>query len=191
MDFPMGPMYDTAFLDVTLPVVGTHSAWELVQAYLAIQVLWGLKGAVTSTGEVGPDGKPTAGLGARATEAGLKALERIPGYGLLVRNPASKLAVSVAIDAVGFFASSIVPVVGEAEDLAWAPISALLVQSLYRNKFFTRLDFVKEILPFTDFVPAATICWVLEFTPVGLVVGKVPFLSVPRGRGKDEDTAGG
>jgi len=67
--------------------------------------------------------------------------------------------------------------------VVWAPISALLVQSLYRNKIFAGLDFVKEILPFTDFIPAATICWVLEFTPLGLVVGKVPFLSVGRRRG--------
>jgi len=176
-------LYDVAFLDVTLPVVGTHSAWELVQFYLAVQVLWGLKGAVqASAGETGPDGKPL-GLGTRATAAGLKALNRIPGYALVVKNPASKLAASVAIDAVGFFASSVIPVVGEAEDVVWAPISALLVQSLYRNKIFAGLDFVKEILPFTDFIPAATICWVLEFTPLGLVVGKVPFLSVGRRRG--------
>ena len=44
----------------------------------------------------------------------------------------NKLLVSILIDLVGM-ATYIVPVAGESADLAWAPVSALLVQYLYGN----------------------------------------------------------
>ena len=43
-----------------------------------------------------------------------------------------KLAASIAIDAVGV-SSYAFPVVGESEDVVWAPISAALVQLIYGN----------------------------------------------------------
>ncbi len=41
-----------------------------------------------------------------------------------------KLAISVVLDGVGV-SSYLLPVLGEATDAGWAPISAILVQALY------------------------------------------------------------
>jgi hypothetical protein len=53
--------------------------------------------------------------------------------------------------------------VGEATDFVWAPIAGLLLRNLfYGSNVVLILEFVEEILPFTDFLPLATICWVLD-----------------------------
>jgi len=79
---------------------------------------------------------------------------------------AAKLIVSLLIDLVGF-SSFLVPLAGDAADLAWAPVSALLVNYLYGNGLLTGLAFCEELLPGTDFIPTATIGWLLENTEFG------------------------
>ena len=92
-----------------------------------------------------------------------------------------KLLASVAIDAVGV-SSYALPLVGESEDIVWAPISAALVQLIYGNYFLTALDLVEEGLPFSDIIPTATVAWALEYTQVRRLI---PFL--PKGKDEDED----
>jgi hypothetical protein len=77
-----------------------------------------------------------------------------------------KLVISLLIDAVGS-ASYLIPLAGEGFDLAWAPISMTLVGALY-DGVMPNLKYValmEEFLPFTDWVPSATIGWVKEFGP--------------------------
>ena len=55
------------------------------------------------------------------------------------------------------------PIVGEATDVIWAPIAALLMRNLfYGSNVVLVLEFAEEILPFTDILPLATLCWVLD-----------------------------
>ena len=52
---------------------------------------------------------------------------------------------------------------GEVTDVVWAPIAALALRSLFdSSNVVLALEFVEEILPFTDVLPLATLCWVVE-----------------------------
>lgn len=59
--------------------------------------------------------------------------------------------------------SELVPIIGELTDFVWAPIAALSLRSLFQgsNVVFA-LEFAEEFLPFTDILPLATVCWVVE-----------------------------
>ena len=74
----------------------------------------------------------------------------------------AKLMLCVLIDVIGS-SSELLPIIGEATDLVWAPIAALLLRKLfYGSNTVLFLEFVEEILPFTDILPLATLCWVLD-----------------------------
>ncbi|KAG8464693.1 hypothetical protein KFE25_010061 [Diacronema lutheri] len=76
-----------------------------------------------------------------------------------------KLIPCVLID-LGGDASYALPFVGDIGDVTWAPTSALLLKQLFGSNAIAGVDFVKEILPFTDIIPVATIAWTLEtFAP--------------------------
>ncbi|KAL3799679.1 hypothetical protein ACHAWO_002863 [Cyclotella atomus] len=74
----------------------------------------------------------------------------------------SKLLICIVIDILGS-ANEAIPVVGEVVDVLYAPMAALLLRQLFQgsNVVFL-LEFVEEILPFTDILPLATICWTVE-----------------------------
>eukprot|EP00597_Dinobryon_sp_UTEXLB2267_P008449 CAMPEP_0170085412 /NCGR_PEP_ID=MMETSP0019_2-20121128/20298_1 /TAXON_ID=98059 /ORGANISM="Dinobryon sp., Strain UTEXLB2267" /LENGTH=130 /DNA_ID=CAMNT_0010301853 /DNA_START=367 /DNA_END=759 /DNA_ORIENTATION=+ len=72
-----------------------------------------------------------------------------------------KLLACIAIDLVSD-SSFLLPGVGEAEDIAWAPISAFLLKTLFDSNAVGAIEFAKEILPFTDIIPLATSVWFLE-----------------------------
>lgn len=74
----------------------------------------------------------------------------------------TKLLLCIVIDTLGT-ANEAVPLVGELVDVVYAPIAALLLRQLFNgsNVVFL-LEFAEEILPFTDVLPLATICWVVE-----------------------------
>ena len=66
------------------------------------------------------------------------------------------------IDLIGV-ATFAVPVVGETFDVVWAPISGYLVFLLYNDKFLSTVNFLEEILPMLDFIPTATIGWIMTY----------------------------
>ena len=69
------------------------------------------------------------------------------------------LALCLVIDLVGgssFF-------LGEGSDVLWAPISALLVQTLWESPILAALNFLKELLPLTDVLPLASLAWLLAY----------------------------
>ena len=69
---------------------------------------------------------------------------------------------SVVIDFIGYF-NYVVPFLGEISDLAWAPMSAAAIYHLYGSAGAAGFGFVEELLPFTDFIPTATICWISRY----------------------------
>ena len=74
----------------------------------------------------------------------------------------TKLLICIAIDTLGS-ANEAIPIVGEVIDVIYAPIAALLLRQLFQgSNVVLLLEFVEEILPFTDILPLATICWVIE-----------------------------
>jgi hypothetical protein len=73
-----------------------------------------------------------------------------------------KLLLCIAIDVIGT-SSELVPLLGELTDIVTAPIAGLVLRSLFGGSnilFF--LEFTEEILPFTDILPLATMCWVID-----------------------------
>lgn len=72
-----------------------------------------------------------------------------------------QLFICLVIDLVGD-SSFLLPGVGEMEDVAWAPLSSFALLSIFGSNQVAGLDFAKEILPFTDILPVATIAWLLQ-----------------------------
>jgi hypothetical protein len=90
------------------------------------------------------------------------------------REKLNKLFLSIAIDLLGM-ATYAVPLVGEAGDIGWAPISAFLIYKLYGNGIISGLALAEELLPGLDFIPTATIAWFLEnFAQAPVIELKIP-----------------
>ena len=74
------------------------------------------------------------------------------------------LIICIALDIVGNI-SYIFPALGEFSDILWAPISAILFFKLFGGrvgKIGAAINFVEEILPFTDIIPTFTIAWFVK-----------------------------
>lgn len=54
------------------------------------------------------------------------------------------------------------PGAGELGDLAFAPLEALALRTLFGGTVISILGFAEEALPFTDAIPTATTGWVLQ-----------------------------
>ncbi len=74
------------------------------------------------------------------------------------------LAFCLIMDAIGC-ASYILPAFAELVDLVWAPISALIFYKTFGGKvgqIGAVINFVEEVIPFTDIVPTFTIAWLYK-----------------------------
>ncbi len=73
-----------------------------------------------------------------------------------------KLLICLAIDLIGS-SSELIPILGEFTDILTAPIAATLLQNLFGgSKIIFFFELTEEILPFTDIIPFATLCWVVD-----------------------------
>lgn len=74
------------------------------------------------------------------------------------------IAICILMDLIGM-ASYIIPGVTEFTDIIWAPISGFIFFLLFGGRFGLiggTLDFLEEILPFTDIIPSFTIAWFIR-----------------------------
>jgi len=75
------------------------------------------------------------------------------------------ISLCIFLDLVGFI-SFLTPVIGEVEDLLWAPASAIIFYFLFGRKRFGLLggvfSFIEEISPGLDFIPTFTIAWLIR-----------------------------
>ncbi len=81
----------------------------------------------------------------------------------------SKLILSLLFDAIGML-SYMVPVFAEATDLIWAPISGILLMTMYKGtvgKLAGFFGFIEELVPFIDFIPTFTITWFYTYVIKG------------------------
>ncbi|KAL7510610.1 hypothetical protein ACHAXN_008487 [Cyclotella atomus] len=94
-------------------------------------------------------------------------------HAILPEGMIGKLIVSLTVDFIGSM-SYLLPIVGEGFDVAWAPISMVLVGAMYdeTSPHLKYVALVEELLPFTDIVPSATLGWMKEFGPGLLEEGK-------------------
>lgn len=72
-----------------------------------------------------------------------------------------KLILSLIFDAIGMFTYA-APIFGEFVDVAWAPISGLLLVIMYKGtagKVAGLFGTIEELFPFTDVIPTFTITW--------------------------------
>ena len=66
------------------------------------------------------------------------------------------------------------PGLGEFFDVAWAPISAYLFFKMFGGKLGrigSVLNFLEEIIPFTDVIPTFTIAWFIRKGEIEKVAG--------------------
>jgi hypothetical protein len=75
------------------------------------------------------------------------------------------LVISILLDSVGYFSYAI-PFVGEFTDVIWAPIAAFLMTRIYKGRTGRTagvLEFIEEVIPFTDFIPTFTLTWIYTY----------------------------
>ena len=76
-------------------------------------------------------------------------------------NKGTMLVLSLLFDFIGMV-SYFVPVFAEVTDLVWAPISGILLMTMYKGtigKLAGVFGFIEELLPFVDVIPTFTITW--------------------------------
>ncbi|MBK8609656.1 MAG: hypothetical protein IPL84_06855 [Chitinophagaceae bacterium] len=70
----------------------------------------------------------------------------------------------ILLDLIGM-ASYLIPAFGEFGDTIWAPISGFIFYILFGGRFGVIggvLNFLEEIIPFTDIIPTFTIAWFIR-----------------------------
>ncbi len=73
-----------------------------------------------------------------------------------------KLLICIMIDTIGS-SSVLIPFIGDASDVLWAPTAGLLLRYLfYNSNVIFIFELTEEILPFTDILPLATLCWIID-----------------------------
>jgi hypothetical protein len=76
-------------------------------------------------------------------------------------NKMAKLFLGIIFDAIGLL-SYVIPGIAEIIDVVWAPISGIILATMYKGsvgKVAGFFEFVEEILPATDIIPTFTITW--------------------------------
>ena len=74
------------------------------------------------------------------------------------------IALCILLDVIGI-ATYAFPVLGEFGDIFWAPVSGYLFFKLFGGRFGMIggvLNFLEEIVPFTDIIPSFTIAWFIR-----------------------------
>ncbi len=74
------------------------------------------------------------------------------------------IGVCIVMDLIGMV-SYFIPALGEFADVIWAPISGFLFFLLFGGRFGVIggvLNFLEEIIPFTDIIPSFTIAWFIR-----------------------------
>jgi hypothetical protein len=74
------------------------------------------------------------------------------------------MALCIILDLIGM-ATYLIPALGEFADVVWAPVSGFLFYKLFGGRFGMIggvLNFLEEIIPYTDIIPSFTIAWFIK-----------------------------
>ena len=102
-------------------------------------------------------------------EATALSIESVASW-LYKRSPAEiqKLSLCIALDILGFAPDVFVGPLAKSLEVLWAPLYAFLLYSLFGSRpllyriTLATAGFLEEIVPYTEYVPSATIGWILE-----------------------------
>lgn len=76
-----------------------------------------------------------------------------------------KLLLGIVFDLIGM-TTYLFPGIGEWFDSVWAPISGLLLVSMYKGntgKIAGVIGTLEELIPFTDIIPTFTLTWIYTY----------------------------
>ena len=74
------------------------------------------------------------------------------------------IALCLMMDLIGM-STYIFPAFGEFGDILWAPLSAFIFLKMFGGRIGavgSVLNFIEEIVPFTDIIPSFTIAWFIR-----------------------------
>jgi hypothetical protein len=80
-------------------------------------------------------------------------------------NKQRNLFLGILFDLIGML-TYLVPFLGEFADTIWAPIGAFMLSYMYKGtigKVGGIIEFLEEILPFSDFIPTFTLTWIYTY----------------------------
>jgi hypothetical protein len=80
-------------------------------------------------------------------------------------NKQRNLFLGIFFDLIGML-TYLVPFFGEFADTLWAPLSGVLLAIMYKGvigKVGGVIEFLEELLPFTDFIPTFTLTWIYTY----------------------------
>lgn len=80
-------------------------------------------------------------------------------------NKQRNLFLGILFDLVGML-TYLFPFLGEFADTIWAPIGAFMLSYMYKGtigKVGGIIEFLEEILPFSDFIPTFTLTWIYTY----------------------------
>lgn len=80
-------------------------------------------------------------------------------------NNQRNLFLGILFDLIGML-TYLVPFLGEFADTIWAPIGAFMLSYMYKGtigKVGGIIEFLEEILPFSDFIPTFTLTWIYTY----------------------------
>lgn len=75
------------------------------------------------------------------------------------------LMLGVVFDVIGML-TYLVPFLGEFTDVIWAPLAGYMLSAMYKGtigKVGGIIEFLEEILPFSDFIPTFTLTWIYTY----------------------------
>jgi hypothetical protein len=94
-----------------------------------------------------------------------KSVSNTPG--MFLKRKRVSLYLCILLDLIGL-TSYVLPVIGEAIDIVWAPMSGIIFYFLFGMKKFGLLggvfSFLEELAPGLDFIPTFTIAWFIRKT---------------------------
>jgi hypothetical protein len=73
------------------------------------------------------------------------------------------LIACIIVDLIGA-ASYLILILAEVVDLWWAPICGFFLHFMFGSMLVTSFGAIEELLPLTDAIPTATICWCITHT---------------------------
>lgn len=80
-------------------------------------------------------------------------------------NKQRNLFLGILFDLLGML-TYLIPVLGEVGDVIWAPIAGIMLSYMYKGsigKVGGIIEFLEEILPFSDFIPTFTLTWIYTY----------------------------
>ena len=82
-----------------------------------------------------------------------------------VSNKQRNLFLGILFDLIGML-TYLIPILGESIDVIWAPVAGYMLSTMYKGtigRVGGIIEFLEEILPFSDFIPTFTLTWIYTY----------------------------